>query len=186
MGSHDLPARLEQGRWAWRVVGYGLVAVASFFGGLIPLVQAVVQIAAMLVLHLILLRRPLYWLTPGRRLAARTTIKLLGALLGAFGLMVNVLVAPLPGVSGVVLAGLGFALTAVYVEGGLAIIRRRLVWESEARPLQVVEWGLPVGLVAALVGCTAAVVGVVTASLHLLVSADIPTVSELAARLLEL
>jgi hypothetical protein len=94
--------------------------------------------------------------------------------------------APLPGVSSVVLGVVGFAFTAAYVEGGLTIIRRRVQWESEGRPLQVIEWGLPVGLVTSLLLSTAAVVGVVAGSLHLLVSADIPAVSELAARLLEL
>jgi len=140
----------------------------------------------MLVLHVILLRRPLYWLTPVRRLAARTTIKMLGALLGSVGLLVNVIMAPLPGVSSLVLGGVGFAFTAAYVEGGLTIIRRRVQWEAEGRPLQVVEWGLPVAMVTSLLLSTAAVVGVVAGSLHLLVSADIPTVSELAKRLLEL
>lgn len=185
-GAHDLPARLELGRWRWRAVGYGLVGVASFFAGVVPLVQALVQVAAMFVLHIVLLRRPLYWLTPARRLAARMTIKLLAAVLGAVGLLVNVAVAPLPGVSSAVLAGLGFVLTAAYVEGGLTVVRRRMAWEAEGRPLSPVEWGLPVGLVAALVVSTVGVVGVAAGSLHLLATADLPMVSALAAQLLEL
>jgi hypothetical protein len=168
------------------MVGYGLVGAASFFAGTIPLVQSGLQVLALLVLHIALLRRPLLWLTPGRRLAARTTIKLIGAVLGATSVLVNVAVAPLPGVSNAVLAALGFGLTAVYVESGLWVIRGRLRWEAEGRPLAVVEWGLPVVLVATLLLSTAAVIGTAAGTLHLVASADIPTVSALADRLLEL
>jgi hypothetical protein len=185
-GAHDLHTRLEHGRLAWRSVGYGLVAAASFFAGTVPLVQAALQIVAFLVLHVVLLRRPLYWLTPVRRLTARTTIKLLGAVLGATSVLVNLLVAPLPGVSNAVLAIVGFAFTAAYVEGGLVILRRRLLWEAEGRPLSPVEWGLPAGLIGVLVMSTLGLVGATVGSLHLLATADIPTVSQLAARLLEL
>lgn len=185
-GGHDLPARLERGLWQWRAVGYALVGLASFFAGAVPLVQAGVQVAALLVLHVVLLRRPLVWLSPARRLSARTTIKLLGAVLGAVGLLVNVAVAPLPGVSSVVLAAVGFGFTATYVEGGLSIIRRRLQWEAEGRALAPVEWGLPAGLVASLLAGTALVVGAAAGSVHLLVASELPAVSALAARLLEL
>ncbi len=185
-GALDLPVRLERGRWRWRVLGYGLVGVASFIAGTIPLVQSALQVLALLVLHIILLRRPLLWLTPGRRLAARTTIKLLGAVLGAVSVLLNVLVAPLPGVSNAVLATFGFGLTAVYVESGLAVIRRRLRWEAEARPMSVVEWGLPAGLVGTLLLSTVGFIGAAAGTLHLLASAEIPTVSALAARMLEL
>ena len=144
------------------------------------------QIVALLVLHVVLLRRPLMWLAPGRRLTARVTIKMVGALLGALSILVNVAVAPLPVVSSAVLAGVGFGLTAVYVESGLVVIRQRLRWEADHRPMSVVEWGLPAALVGALLLSTLAVVGAVAGSLHLLAAADVPTVSELAARLLEL
>lgn len=185
-GAFDLPERLQHGRWRWRLIGYGLVGAASFFVGTIPLLQSALQVGALLVLHVVLLRRPLLWLTPARRLAARTTIKLVAALIGATSVLVNVAVAPLPIVSNAVLAGLGFALTAVYVECSLTVIRRRLRWEADRRPLSFSEWGLPVALVTALMVSTLGVVGMAAGSLHLLASADIPTVSELAARLLEL
>ncbi|HCH64614.1 MAG: hypothetical protein CL927_11740 [Deltaproteobacteria bacterium] len=184
-GTGDLPERLERGRWRWRLVGYGLVGAASFVVGAVPLLQSGLQILALLVLHVTLLRRPLLWLTPARRLTARTTIKLVGAFLGSVSVLVNVAVAPLPIVSSAVLAGVGFAFTAAYVECGLMVIRQRLRWEADHRPMSVVEWGVPALLVGAILLSTLAVVGTVAGSLHLLAAADIPTVSELAARLLE-
>ena len=185
-GRHDLPTRLEQGRWRWRLLGYSLVAVASFAAGLIPLAQSLVQIVAIFVLHVVLLRRPMQWLTPARRMTTRFTVKILGAFIGAVGMLVNVAVAPLPGVSAVVLAVVGFALTAVYVETGLAVVRRRLLWEAQGMGLRVVEWALPASLVLALLVSTLGTLGLAAGSLHLLASADIPTVSDLAAWLLQL
>jgi len=186
LGLHDLPTRLEQGRWRWRVVGYSLVAVASFAAGLVPLAQSLVQIAAIFVLHVVLLRRPLQWLTPARRMTTRFTVKLLGAGLGAVGVLVNVAVAPLPGVSAFVLAGVGFALTAIYVEVGLAVVRRRLKWEADGVGLRIIEWALPGALIGGLLLSTFGLLGAAAGSLHLLASADIPTISELAAWLLQL
>ncbi len=186
MGAHDLPTRLERGRWRWRAVGYSLVAVASFAAGLVPLAQSMVQIVAIFILHVVLLRRPLQWLTPARRMTTRFTVKLLGAGLGAVGVLVNVAVAPLPGVSAVVLAGVGFTLTAIYVEVGLMVVRRRLQWEADGVALRVREWMLPGVLVGGLLISTFGLLGAAAGSLHLLASADIPTVSELAAWLLQL
>ena len=123
---------------------------------------------------------------PARRLAARTTIKLVAALIGATSVLVNVAVAPLPIVSNAVLAGLGFALTAVYVECSLTVIRRRLRWEADRRPLSSLGVGAARGARHCPDGEHPGVVGMAAGSLHLLASADIPTVSELAARLLEL
>ena len=63
------------------------------------------------------------------------------------------------------LAGLGFALTAVYVECSLTVIRRRLRWEAAAPPVAL-GVGLPVALVTALMVSTLAVVGMAAGSLY--------------------
>ncbi len=177
---------LEEQQAKWRVLGYLLVAAASFFAGAVPLLQLFVQIAAIFILHVIVLRRGLLWLPPGRRLFARISIKMLGALIASAALLLNVAIAPFLGVSAVVLGLVGPILTAIYIEGGLAILRRRLRWESEHQSLKVVEWGLPVFFLVLLVGTVLGTIGVVMGSLHLLATADIPTVSELAQTFLEL
>ena len=83
----------------WRLVGYGLVGVASFFAGVVPLLQAIVQIVALLVLHVFVLRRKLVWMSPGRRLFASLTLKTFGAVVTAVALLINVAIAPFLGVS---------------------------------------------------------------------------------------
>ena len=185
-GRGGLLDELEERRGTWRIWGYGLVAAGSFFAGSVPLLQLGVQLAALFILHVVLLRRGLLWLSPGRRILARLTIKLLAAAVACSTLLINVAVAPLVGLSAAILAFVGPLMTAVYVEGGLAIVRQRLRWEAEGRPLAFIEWGLPLGLAAAMLTAVAATAAVVVGTLHLLAVAKIPTISEIAAWLLEL
>lgn len=182
----DILDELETRRVQWRLVGYGLVAAASFAAGAVPLLQIVVQLAALFILHVVVLRRGLLWLPPGRRILARITIKLLGAALATIAMLINVAIAPFVGVSALVLAAVGPLLTAVYVEGGLAILRQRLRWEADHDGLRTIEWLLPGGLLLLLVGALAGTVGLVMWAVHLLATAEIPTVSELSTTLLEL
>jgi hypothetical protein len=182
----DVLAELDERRAVWRGFGYLLVAAASFFAGAIPLMQVGVQIAAIFVLHVVVLRRGLLWLSPARRVFARISMKMLGAVIAAMALLVNVAVAPFLGVSAAVLGLVGPVLTALYVEGGLFILRRRLRWEAAGEGLKVVEWGMPVVFLLGLAGLVAATVGAVMGSLHLLATADVPTVSEFAKMFLEM
>jgi hypothetical protein len=182
----DILEELETRRIQWRLVGYGLVAAASFAAGAIPLLQVAVQLAALFILHVIVLRRGLLWLPPGRRILARVTIKLMGAAIAMVALLVNVAIAPLVGVSALILAAVGPLLTAAYVEGGLAILRQRLRWEAGQDGLRTIEWALPAVLVVLLFAALAGTVGVVMWAVHLLATAEIPTVSELSTILLEL
>lgn len=63
--SSDVLEELETRSLYWRLAGYGLVAVASFVAGSVPLLQVVVQIAALFVLHVAVLRRSLLWRRSG-------------------------------------------------------------------------------------------------------------------------
>jgi hypothetical protein len=177
---------LESRRLRWRLVGYGLVAVASFVAGAIPLLQIVVQLLALFILHVVVLRRGLIWLAPGRRILTRITIKLFGAAIATTALLINVAIAPLVGASAFILGFMGPILTAMYVEGGLVILRKRLRLEADGEPLKTSEWALPVGVLGALLLAIVATIGAVFGALHLLASADIPTISEISKSLLEL
>lgn len=182
----DILSELEERQTHWRLLGYLMVAAASFVAGAVPLLQVVVQVAALFILHVIVLRRGLLWLPPGRRVMARIAIKMFGAVLATVALLINVAIVPFVGVSAFVLGLVGPALTALYVEGGLYILRQRLAWEREGRGLRFVEWGLPlfffIGLAAAVGGTIAIVMG----GLHMVATADLPTVSELAKTFLEM
>lgn len=182
----DVLQRLETRQVQWRLIGYGLVGVASFLAGLIPFLQAVVQIAALFILHVVVLRRGLIWLSAGRRVLVRLNMKLFGAVVAATALLINVAIAPFLGISAFVLAAVGPALTALYVEGGLVILRRALRRESKGERIQVVEWALPVGFIVTLLAIVGVAVAMFAAILHLLAAADIPTITELSETLLEL
>lgn len=181
----DILGDLQARRLKWRLFGYGLVALASFVAGFVPLLQVGVQLVALFVLHVVVLRRGLKWLAPGRRILTRMSIKLFGAALTTVALLINVAIAPMVGASAFILAAVGPLLTAVYVEGGLAILRRRLRRQAEDRPLGFFEWALPVGILVLLFGSIAATAGVVAGTVHLLSTLDIPGISEISAWLLE-
>lgn len=183
---HNVLDALESRRLRWRLLGYAMVAFASFLAGAIPLLQVGVQLVALFILHVVVLRRGLIWLSPGRRVLARISMKLFGAVIATMALLVNVAIAPFVGVSAFILGAVGPALTALYVEGSLVILRRRLRWEADERPLKPAEWALPVSVLVALLVVVGATVGAVVGTLHVLSSADIPTVSEISTFLLEL
>jgi hypothetical protein len=182
----DVLENLQTRRLRWRLFGYGLVGVGSFFAGAIPLLQVVVQLVALFVLHVVVLRRGLKWLSPGRRVLGRITIKMFGAALAATALLINVAIAPLVGVSAFILGAVGPVLTATYVEGGLVILRRRLRWESQDEPLHFSEWALPAGFMLVLLAVIGGTIATTMGALHLLSSMDVPTISEIADTLLEL
>lgn len=182
----DVLENLETRRLRWRLLGYILVGVGSFFAGAIPLLQVVVQLVALFVLHVIVLRRGLKWLSPGRRVLARITTKMYGAALAATALLINVAIVPLVGVSAFILGAVGPLLTAAYVEGGLLILRRRLEWESRGESLHTSEWALPATFMVALTGVIIGTIAVMMGALHLLSTMDVPSVSKLAESLLEL
>ena len=77
-------------------------------------------------------------------------------------------------------------MTALYVEGGLTVISQRLRWESEGRGLRPSEWLLPGAAITVLVVAVAATVGAVGGTFRLLATAEIPTISDIAAELTEL
>jgi hypothetical protein len=171
--------------WGGRIVGYLAVALGSFLTGVVPLLQSVLLLVALFVLHIALMRRALCWLSPGRRVAARFTIKLWGAGLACLNLLLNVAVAPLIGLSAGILALSGFTATVLYVEGGLLLIRQRMRWELEGRRLSMWEWGLPASLIGGLALVTFAGIGSGLGLLYVLADAEIPKISALAAWLLE-
>lgn len=181
----DMSTALAGTWWGRRLLGYSLVAAASFLSGTIPMLQALVFAAGLLTLHVFLIRRALGWLPPARRISGRFTIKLLGAMLTAVTFVINVAVSPLLGVSAVVLAFTGLLLSVAYVESALWLIRRRVRWECEQRPLQPREWMVPAGLILALLFVVLGSLGTVMGSLHMIATLELPGVSALAEWMLD-
>ena len=181
----DVLRDLEQRRLRWRLTGYGLVALASFLAGTIPLLQLGVQVTALFILHIIVLRGALDWLSAKRRIAARVTVRLFGAAVATVALLLNVAVAPLVGVSAFLLGASGPLLTALYIEGSLFILRRRLRWEANDEPLKVLEWLLPLAIGLVILTAAVATAALIAGLLHFLASIEVPAISELAQSILE-
>jgi hypothetical protein len=164
-----------------RVAAYSLAAIGSLIAGFVPLAHAVFIVAAMVVADILVLRQALLWLPLGRRIAARTGVRLLGAGLGCANFVINVLVAPFPGISAFVLAFVGPIVLLAYVETGSRIVAKRLRWEAERKPFGVSEWRLPALLLAGLFMTAALSVLVPVALVHLLARAHVPLASSLAS-----
>jgi hypothetical protein len=158
----DMVARWRRLRW-W-VHGAVLVAVAagSWIPAIGPLIGFGVQGTAMVVGHLLIVRRALSWLRPLRRVSVRLLLLSTMAVLATANLALSLALVPFPGASAVVSTVAGVAINAVYLEGALALVSNRLRREAVAPGLQVWEWALPaaawVGLTAAF-GATLSVVG---------------------------
>lgn len=169
----------------WRLVGYGLIAMASLLAGLIPLLQVVVQVIGLFVLHALVLRAGLKWLPPLRRILAQVTMKVLAGLVVAAAVVVNTGVAPLVGLGAAVLAVSGPLLTAMYVETSLVVLRRRLKWQARSEGMRISEWVIPVALLVVLGVAVAAVAMLVAGAAYLVSESSLPGIAQITEWLLE-
>jgi len=130
-----------QSKWAMRKwIILGVIAILSFFSGQIPFLQSILLACALIITHIVIIRKPLQWLPKGRRIFAKMDIKLLGVCLAIGNLIINVLVIPFIFVNGIILAVLGVLNTFLFVHFASTIIQTRLQWELEKRPFGVHDW----------------------------------------------
>ncbi len=178
-GPADLRTKIADRQLGFRLVGYGLIALASFTTGWIPLLQTGVHLLALVVLHLLVIHSSLKWLSRKRRALTRLTLRIYGALIAVAGFLLNLALAPLVGVAPFVLALVGPAMTALYVEVSIWLVRRRLDRQAEGRPIAVGEWALPLALLLGLVVASLATVTAVYAVVSLVASLDTPGATEI-------
>ncbi len=158
-------------RWeAWRVRVYVLVGLSCLLASTVPLLAPLVYAVAMVTANFFLIRGPLRWLRPARRLTTRLSLKVLLAIL-------TVVIFPLVGVAQVTTAMLSVGLAVAYVEAALRLTTRALQREGARESLHPAEWLPPT---VALGGMTAFVVivsAVLGSAFWLLLQVDIPGVS---------
>ena len=179
------PSATIAASWRWRAtVLYVLLGVGSMLASTIPLLESAVFVGALFFAHFGILRPGLRWLSGGRRIFARISLKLLAALIAAANLVLDVLFAPLVLFRAPILAVVSVVGLMLYLELSMAILRRRIALDREGRPLGPAEWGVPASMLAGLVlvvgGGSLAVVGV----LNWLAHAEVPQMSSFAAFLL--
>jgi hypothetical protein len=161
-----------------------LIAVGTFVGGFFPLLAAPVLFAGLLGLHLGLVRKPLRWLSAGRRFTTRFLLRMLLACLGFANLLISALAPLLPAAGAVVVMVCSVLSAVLYTEVALRLITNRLRRETTKERLDVWEWLLPASLLGGLVLSALSIVGLAAGSLYALLWMDIPGVSDIAEFLL--
>ena len=178
--SRGLQQDMESRQRNTRIFGYGLIGLASFLAGWIPLMQSLVHLAGLFVLHILLLRRTLEWLPPSRRILTRMSVKLFGSFIALSGVLVNIALAPFVGLSPFVLLFVGPALTALYIEGSLRIIRRSVAQAAQGKSPSFWEWLLPLSVLLFLVVATTGILFLSTLVVDLLLRWEVPGAGEIA------
>lgn len=172
----------------WRLVIYFGVVFTGLGFGSVPLGGVLLAVVAMFLGHVMLLRRPLRWLSPARRVTTRLAIKLWFALLGVLSFVANLIAAPLlafAGFGAVFSALTGLGVFGLYLEGGLWLLDRRIAREAKSGRLDPAEWFVPTALFGGLLVSAVAGVVVLWGTLNTLESLDVPGVAQLARWLLE-
>jgi hypothetical protein len=169
-------------RWKW--LAWGLIAVGTFIGGFFPIAAGLVLFAGLVGLHLGLVRKPLKWLSAGRRFTTRFMLRLLLALLSFVNLVISALAPLLPGLGALVVAVCSVLSAALYTELALRLITNRLRRETSTERLDAWEWALPAALLGGLLLAAVSMVALSAGALYGLLWMDIPGVSDIAAFLL--
>ena len=163
------------GRWRWPV--YGLVGASCLLASLVPLLGPLVYAMAMLLANFFLIRRPLRWLAPVRRITTRLTLQIMLASLTVVNLVLSVAVYPFVGLAQLFSAILSVGLAVAYVEGALWLTSRALRREAAREPLRVVEWLPPALVLGFMVAFAAALVAFTWGAEWLFLQTDLPGVS---------
>jgi hypothetical protein len=157
----DPDARIEALMTVWRRRRwwvYGLVAGASFLTGSLPLVATGITIVALLVMRHTVLRAPLAWLSPRRRVVMRLHLRQWLALVAVMALVANELLTLLPLVNMPVKMLVSLGSAALYLETSLRYVKGRLRRDQRGPELDAWEWALPLAmLVLLMAGCIAVV-----------------------------
>lgn len=167
LGSPDaIIARLNEQWGRWRYVAFPLIAAATAVAGVVPLLGGIVRLAAMVLIHVVFVRRPLLWLSMKRRIAAKITLRLYLLALALLGLLIDAIVAPFLGVNALVTGVTSVVVAVLYAEGSLAFICARMRQESRGAPLALWEWAVPGALLFILLGAAAALVAAIAAMVN--------------------
>ena len=145
----------------------------------VPLLAPVLYAVAMITANFFLIRGPLRWLSPARRLTTRLSLKVLLAGLTVVNVVLSVAIFPLEGVAQLTTAMLSVGLAIAYVAAALRLTARALRREGAREPLHPAEWLPPTLALGSMVAFVVIVSALVGSAFWLLLQADIPGVSTL-------
>lgn len=159
----DVEARVAAILQPWRRRRYwiyGLAAAGSCLTGSLPVVATVVTLSALLVLRHTVLRAPMVWLGPRRRITTRLWLRLWLLLVALLALVLNELLTLLPLAGMLIKAIVSVAAAAGYLELGLAYCHNRIRREQRGPELDWWEWALPLAMLALILLSCVAVIAV--------------------------
>lgn len=151
---------------------------------MIPLVPALLMALSLALAHFVLIREPLGWLSPIRRIVTRLSFKLVMAVVTMITLLINVLLLPFLGINTVISIVIGFLGTAIYVELALFWIGNRLEREAHRPGLDLWEWAVPVTALGALIVTTFGLVTIAALASALIWWLPIPSIEDITSFLL--
>jgi hypothetical protein len=162
-----LAARWRRRRW----VVYGLLALSTGLTGFLPVIPTLVAAVFMIALRHTLMREPLKWFGPPRRLVTGINLKLWLVSVAALTLVATTLLSLVPFANVPLNAVACLATTALFVEVSLVYLRDRLRREATGGAgLDAWEWGVPALLAGLALVTTAMGVAAVAATLSVLES----------------
>jgi uncharacterized protein (DUF983 family) len=123
--AREVLVALQAGWEKTRILVYGSVLVATFLTGLVPMVAAVATTIAMTLANVLLIRNPLQWLPPTRRVWSWLRIDAWFAILTVVSFVLNAVAATMlvaAGAGAMLSAFTGFLITLLYIEGALSLV----------------------------------------------------------------
>jgi len=169
-------------RWRW--ILYPAVTVAAVAASFLPLVAGLPVFIGMLVTRIVVIRRPMRWLSATRKLTTRLTLSLLLALITLGTILVNAVLYLAGGLGQLATVFLSIAGLLVFSELSIRLVANRLRREGGSEGLDTWEWLLPAAVIGGFVVSAVFVVGVTALLLYLVLWMDIPGISDIAAFLL--
>ena len=112
--------RKDWRRWRWPV--YLLVFIAQAATSWIPVAPAILMFVSLIAVELLMIRRPLRWLSVRRRIVSRASLRLSAAVITIIDLLLNLVLLPLIGVNVLTIGVVGTLLVVGYVEVSLAVV----------------------------------------------------------------
>lgn len=174
--------RKDWRRWRWPV--YLLVFIAQAATSWIPVAPAILMFVSLIAVELLMIRRPLRWLSVRRRIVSRASLRLSAAVITIIDLLLNLVLLPLIGVNVLTIGVVGTLLVVGYVEVSLAVASNRLRREARAPGLDWWEWSVPAFLILLVFGASFGILGSASLFLYVLSMLQVPGVSDIANFLL--
>ncbi len=183
----DVEAIVSKMAASWRrlrVKVIVLIIVGNVLGGWLPILPAFLLILAFVIVHAVVVRPQLRWLSLKRRVTTRFTLKLIMVAFALVKAGVHLLVMPIPGFHWIAAIILGLIGTVVYASIAQKIVANRLHREMMSDKLDTGEWLVPAGVLGAMVTTSVILIGTLIWAVNWIQEAEIPGADDIVGWIL--